>query len=163
LHNPINIFVVGSVAVCLLVAGCGGSGDSAGAQQIDKATFVEQVNEICERASGKLAAEFASINARESAKPGYDLQETQITVVEKALIPRLEEELKQIRALGMPDDAKKDAEALLKAYQKGIERTKAESKAAIEGFIPYEVAELAATKIGASECPIAAVSSPGTN
>jgi hypothetical protein len=165
LRKLIAIFVAVSIPVGLLVAGCGG-GDSADGEQIDKATFVEQANRICKQASGRLAAEVTSITSREeSANPGSDSGETWVAVVEKAFVPRLEEELRQIRALGIPDDARKETEALLTAYQKSIDRTKAKAKslAEIEGYIPYEGAELAATRLGASDCPVAVVSGQNTN
>jgi hypothetical protein len=158
LRNLIGISVAGSLIIGLLVAGCGG-GDSADAQQIDKATFVKEATRICKQASGKLAAEFTAVNTKEAAKPDYDYTETQIAIVKTVLVPRLEEELRQIRALGIPEEAKKEAEALLTAYQKGIERTKAKARTFIvtEGIAPYEIAELAATRLGLSECPIARV------
>lgn len=165
MRKLIAVFVAASAAIGLLMAGCGSGSDSAADQQIDKATFVMQANETCKKASGKLAAEITSITSRESAKPGYDLEETQVTIVEESFIPRLEEELRQIRALGMPDEAKKETKALLKAYQRGIEKTKAKARALveIEGFVPYEGVELAATRLGASECPVAAVNTANTN
>jgi hypothetical protein len=155
LRNFIAICVVGSIVASLLVAGCGGGGDDA--QQIDKATFIKQANKICEQASGKLASEIASISSRESVKPDYDYTETQITIVENALVPNFEKELQEIRALGIPEEAKKESEALLKAYQGGINKTKAKSGAVANGAIPYEAIELAATRLGITECPIAPV------
>ncbi len=157
MRKLIAIYVIGSVAIGLLVAGCGGGDDSAGAEQIDKATFVKQANKICEQASGRLAAEVTSISKRESAKPSYDYAKTQITIVEKSLVPRFEEELKEIRALGIPEEAKKEAEAFLTAYEGAINKTEAESKAVVEGATPYEAIELAGTRLGVSECPIAPV------
>lgn len=156
MRYSLAIFVAGFTAFGLLIAGCGG-GDST-AQQIDKATFVKQANKICEQASGKFAAELASISSRESAKPGYDFAKTQIIIVKKVLIPGLEEELKEIRALGMPDEAKRDVEAFLKAYQRSIDRVKAKPKAAAGATIPYEAVEVTGTAFGVSECPVTSVS-----
>lgn len=157
MRYSLAIFAAGFMALGLLIAGCGG-GDSA-AQQIDKATFVKQANKICKQASGKFAAELTSISSRESAKPGYDFAKTQITIVKKVLIPGLEEELKEIRALGMPDEAKRDVEAFLNAYQRSIDKVKAKPKAATGATIPYEAIELAGTAFGVSECPVTSLSS----
>jgi hypothetical protein len=159
LRKYIVIFTVLLLTAGLFAMGCGGSSDGAETKQIDKATFVRQANKICQQISGRLAAQIASINKREQGEPDYDFTKTQIALVSEALVPGLEDELQQIRALGVPKEAKKEAQTLLAAYQKGIDRTKANVKAWIEkeGYAPYEVAELAAVKLGISECPIAPV------
>jgi hypothetical protein len=159
LGKSIVIFVVGCMAFVLLIAGCGGGGgsDSADAQQIDKATFVKRANRICQEASGKLSAELVSITAREEAKPNYDYAKAQVAFVKQALIPFLEEELEEFRALGIPSEAKKDVEAFLAASQKAIDKSKANPKAIAEGNPALLAAEVPGTKFGVTECPIAPV------
>lgn len=152
MRNFIVISVVGSVATALLVAGCGGGG--AEAEQIDKATFVKQADQICEQVSGKMSAGVLAIGRREAARPGYDVEKTQIDVVTTVVVPGLEEELQKLRALGIPEDASAEAKAFVNALQKGIEQAKAKPKATAEGYRPYEAAEVNAAKLGISECPI---------
>lgn len=154
-----GVLVASSLVLGLfVVTGCGGSG---GDRTIDKATFARRANGICEEVSGKMAARLASISSRESAKPSYDFDKTQVVIVEDAFIPALEEELTKIRALGIPGDAAKEAKALLRAYELGIAKTKANVKALAKGAVPYEAAELAAAGLGASECPVAPVLKSG--
>jgi hypothetical protein len=158
LRKLIVISVLGlAAAVGLFVSGCGSGGDSADGQQIDKATFVEQANRICQQASGKMAAAIESISNQESAKPGYDYEKTQVVLVEKGLVPALEEELQEIQALGLPDEAKKEAEALGEAYRRSIKKTKGDPEGAAGYSIPYEEIELAGARFGISECPVAPV------
>lgn len=140
----------------LLVAGCGGD-DDADAQQIDKAAFVKEARQICEQASGKLAAKTTQISTRESEKPNYDFKKGQITLIEDALIPSLEEELGQLRELGIPKEAKKDAETFLNTYQEAIDEMKAKPNTGLETPAPYEEIELVGRKFGVAECPIANV------
>jgi hypothetical protein len=159
LRNFIAISVVGQLIAGVLVAGCGGGDDNADTEQIDKATFVQQANKICEKASGKLAADATSISQREGAKPNGDLSKTQVVLVEEGLIPHLEEELQQIRSLGIPPEAKKDVETLLSVYREKIDATKSNVKAAAENenFAPYEAIATAGARFGVTECPISAV------
>ncbi len=157
MRNHIAILIIGSLAFGLLVAGCGGGDDSADAEQIDKATFVKEAERICKQASGKLAAEVTSITKRESTPSSFSSGRTQIVLVKEGLIPSLEEELQQIRALGLPDEAKKDAKAFLEAYQQAIDKTKANPKVGVSSVAPYEGVELAGTKLGIADCPIATV------
>jgi hypothetical protein len=162
LRNLIVVSVVGVIGAALLVAGCGGGGeDGADAQQIDKAAFVKQADAICEQASGRMAAELQSFTQREAAR---NSNETQILLLRKVLVPGLEEEQRQIKALGIPKEAKKEAEALLEAYRKAIDRTKTRAKAILENAAkvvgspePQEAVALAARRIGIARCPIAPV------
>lgn len=157
MHKSIVILVAGAAAFGLLVGGCGGSG-GADAEQIDKATFVKRANEICEEASGKLVSAMTSISGRESAKPNYDYVDTQTVIVKTVLVPRFEEELREIRALGIPGEAKKDSQALLRAYEVAIEKIKAKPRAVANATAePYVPVEVAGTAFGVSECPIAPV------
>lgn len=156
MRNLIAVSVVGSLALGLLVAGCGGSDDSG---QIDKAAFIAQANKVCEQASGKLAAEAALINRRAAENPNSDFDKTQVALVEEGLIPTLEEEQEKIRALGIPEDAKKEVEALLEAYRKAIDLTKEKTKivALTERLAPHEAVAITGTRFGVTECPISPV------
>lgn len=157
MRNSIAILIVASVAVGLLVAGCG-SGDD-GAQQIDKATFVKQANEICERTSGKAAANFRAFLAKGTVKSFSNSQATKV-LIEKTLVPSLETELKEIRALGIPTESKKEAQAFLAAAQKMVEKARANPIAFDSSYNPYEAVEVAGTRFGVSKCPISPVN-PG--
>jgi hypothetical protein len=159
LRNLIAVFVIGSLALGLLGAGCGGSNDG---DQIDKATFIKQANEICEQASGKLSAVITSIGNRASTNPNADPTKTRIATVTEGLIPSLEEELEKIRAMGVPEEAQSEVEALLKAYRKAIDRTKANARvvALTEKLAPHEEIAVAATRFGVTECPISPVNVP---
>jgi len=155
LRKLIVISAAGAIATALLIAGCGGGGeDGADAQQIDKAAFVKQADAICERSSGKMAAELRSVG-QESAKSFVG---TQILFVRRIFVPGFEEEQREIRALGMPGEAKKEAQALLDAYQKAIDQMQAKPKAVAESKTdPQETVALPARRIGIVRCPVAPV------
>ncbi len=157
LRTIIAISLIVSVTTGLFV-GCGDGDDPAGAEQIDKAAFVRQANLVCERSSGTIAAKFASITQRESSKPDYDFVATQVVVVKQALIPGLEEQMREIRALGVPEEGRKEAEVFLAAYQRAIAKIRANPKAAATNATPpYEAIELAGTRFGVTECPVVQV------
>lgn len=145
------------MALSLLSAGCGGGDDSADAQQIDKATYVRRANGICQQVSGKMTAEFTSIASEESAKPGYNPTKSEILLLKEVVVPGLEEELQKIRALGIPDDAKQNAQGFLGGMQSVIDRAKAKPKQVAESSNVFEAAELAGAKFGITECPLTPV------
>jgi hypothetical protein len=157
LGKHIAIFVIGSITIGLLVAGCGSSGDSAEAQPIDKATYAKRANKICEKVTSRLFAEAASMSSKAAAEPGYNYTKAQTVIVKESMIPRLEEELQEIRALRIPGEVRKDVKAFVAASKRLVDWVKARPKAAIESNSgsPYAAVELAGIKFGVTECPIA--------
>jgi hypothetical protein len=149
-------FTVISAIVCMafapLIAGCGG-GDDAG--QIDKATFASRADRICKQVSGKMAAEVTTLTSQEKA--GVTAAETQIALAKEIFIPGLEEELRELRALGVPDEAARQTQALFQAYQRAIDIAEQKPRELIVGASPYEPVEFIGTKLGISDCPVAAV------
>lgn len=155
MRNTIAMLVLCSLALGLLIAGCGGgSGDaSAGSggegSSIDKAGFVKQATEICEQTSGKLSAEILAAESGPST--------TAADLVQEALTPGLQTELEELRALGTPSEGKGQVQAFLKALQKVIEAAEADPEAFAASVSPYEAAELAGRRYGVSACPISTV------
>ena len=147
MRRTIAISILGSLALCLLVAGCGG-GDSGSteAQQIDKATYVKEAETICAQSSGRLAAEVTSGQL-----------ESPTRIVEVMLIPSLETELEELHALGIPKEAKREVQTFLKAAQNVIDIAKANPGAFVEAVSPYEATELAGRRFGLVACPITPV------
>lgn len=154
MRNAIAIFIFGSLALCLFVAGCG-SGSSSGGEgsSIDKAAFVKQADEICEQASGKLAAEVTATNGGETGTPGG--------LIRGILIPGLEAELEELRALGIPEEGKAEVQAFLKAAQKVIARAEADPEKFAASASPYEAVELTGRKFGVTACPLTVVKAAG--
>jgi hypothetical protein len=155
LRNKAAIFIFCSLALGPLIAGCGGGSSES---QIDKAAFVKQADEICKRTSGKLAAEVTAAVQKESAQPGASRTKIQLTLVKGTLIPGLESELEEIRALGIPDEGTTQVQAFFKAIQKMIAKAEADPEAFANQGSPYEGAELAGRRYGISACPISPVS-----
>jgi hypothetical protein len=137
----------------LLAVGCGG-GDSGSAEgSIDKAAFVSQADAICKKASGRMFAELRALGKGKNLKAGPG-GEAETTVVTKVAIPVLEDELEEIRALGIPSEGKPQVEAFLGAMRKMI----SSAQAAPETFLAdasgsYENARLASGQVGMSACP----------
>jgi hypothetical protein len=145
----IAISVLGSLALCLLVAGCGGGDDdSAEAQPIDKATFAKRATSICKQASGRIAG---GVSAEIKSK-----STTAVDLVQKVLIPGLETELEELRALGVPTEGKQEVQAFFKASQNVIEKAKADPGTFATSVSPYEAAELAGRRLGVTTCPATA-------
>lgn len=147
MRNTIAISILGALALGLLVAGCGGGdSSSAEAQQLDKATYVKKAETICKQSSGRIAAGVTSGQF-----------ESPVRIVQVILIPGLEAELEELRALGIPKEAKREVQAFLKAAQDVIDAAKANPGVFVEAASPYEATELAGRRFGLVACPITPV------
>lgn len=112
----------GAVAVLALV-GCGGGGGDAtagGTPSLSWAVFLKQVVPICERGTDRIDVLYtkAAEHVPKNDKNEHFMNEAAARIV----IPVRREELRKIRALGLPAGHEKKIEAFLTALQEGIER-----------------------------------------
>jgi hypothetical protein len=114
-----------SVLALLALAGCGGGGtESTGS--LTKAQFLRKANAICAKGTkefGKGDVAFWKRHGGPSSTASQALtNELQLTVA----LPIRKEELRQIRALGLPRGSEQRVEKMLAAWEAGIKKGEAE-------------------------------------
>jgi hypothetical protein len=117
-----HLALLGAVAV-LALAGCGGGGGNATAgstPSLTWAVFLKKATPICERGTDRIDAFYtqAAEHVPKNDKNEHFMNEAAARFV----IPIRREELRKIRALGLPAGHGKKIEAFLAALQEGIER-----------------------------------------
>lgn len=122
-----------AVALVLIVAGCGGGGDtSISTSTLSKEAFIKKADAICKKGSEQMQRGFA-VYLRKNKKSIIALRHPSKTdyegLIEGVLIPTLEEEIKEIRALGAPRGDEKRIEEMLTALEEGIETAETNPKA----------------------------------
>lgn len=119
-------FVV--LTVCLMAVtalGCGGGGSAqdqtiAANASLTKAAFVKQATAICDRGKARMVGEFQSYQQR--AKQPVSATDPGIEVIETIFIPRLSEQLEEIRALGAPPKDRAQIETYLVGTREALEQ-----------------------------------------
>lgn len=149
LRKKIVKLILVVLAAAALGAGCGSGSDS-----IDKAAFVEKANAVCKQANAKMRGQIAAITA---SKAGVKQEEIDLALMKEAVIPGMQAELDEIRALGIPSEKEKQARAFLAAQQQAIESAEANPTTFFSSEKTLEAVELAGTRYGIRECPIAEV------
>jgi hypothetical protein len=113
--------VAGAICVVALI-GCGGGGDATAGStpSLSWAGFLKKAKPICERGTDRIDALYtrASEHVPNNDKNEHFMNEAAARIV----IPIRQEELRKIRALGLPAGHEKTIEAFLAALQEGIER-----------------------------------------
>jgi hypothetical protein len=119
-----SVALLVTAALCLASVGCGGGGESSGS--LTKAQFLKKANAICAKGTkefGKGDVAFWKRHGGPRSDANQALtNELQLTVA----LPIRKEELRQIRALGLPRGSEQRVEKMLAAWQAGIKKGEAE-------------------------------------
>ena len=114
-----------AAAVTLLLPGCGGSDDpGVTTSTISKETFVRKVDAICEESNERVQARFSAYlkgkeNLRKAIK--HPSKADYEVLIVKTLVPSIEREIREIRALGAPSGDEDRVGEMLTALEEGTE------------------------------------------
>jgi hypothetical protein len=121
---------VGALAIVLVVAGCGGGGSSTSTSSISKAQFIKKADAVCATGNKRLEADFAAFlqekkNLRDPSEADFE------ELVGKVVVPNLDREIKEIRALGVPSGDEDEVGEIVTAIEEGLETAENDPKAAV--------------------------------
>jgi hypothetical protein len=141
-----------AVAIALVGVGCGddssSSGDSSSSASITKEEFVTQANAICAEGNKEIDA-----GAQETFSAGKPSEADIEKFATETLIPSVEQQVADIRALGAPEGDEDQVNAILDAADQGLEEAKSDpSVVADEKADPFAEANKLANDYGISEC-----------
>jgi hypothetical protein len=147
-------------------AGAGGADDNdttnptgtdggAGTPNDPKSAFVEEANDVCTESNKEIQSQIqAFIN--NSSKGGQlsksEEEEGLADLINEVVAPGMEEEIEDIRALGLPAGDEQQVEAILAAMQDAVERAQADPKAFGEQAEPFKTPERLAVEYGLGAC-----------
>lgn len=140
--------------VAVAIAGCGGGGGGTTAE-ISKTAFVKQANEICVKTQEQASSEFRTYLTQHGSQIQSPAQEkaAQVEVGETIVIPAKQQEVEELRALGSPHGDEKRVEAIVAAYDEGIEIAEEHPEEATkDGTEAFGKAERLATTYGLEGC-----------
>lgn len=129
---PITQMHLGRVAIAVWVAlvlsgfaaGCGsGGGDehSMAVGPLTKSEWLKKANSICVKGSHEMSAMIAVAWKRYGVASAHTSEATEDEVA-ASMLPVRKQELRSIRALGLPRDDAASAAKLLSAWEEGIEK-----------------------------------------
>ncbi len=145
--------VAAAVAAVLLVAGCGDGESSSAASSISKEEFVAKADAICKRGTKRMEAGLADFltDGGKIQKPSQaDNEEFVVTV----LTPSLRQEIKELRALGVPDGDEEKVEAMIGSLEEGLDTAEDDPAVVASGStdIVFGIASRLAGEFGIEAC-----------
>jgi hypothetical protein len=121
LNKRLIAVIAGALAIALVVVGCGGGSDDE-APPISKAELIKKGDAICEKGGGKAQTKLNSYVKENKIAKGQEPTDAQFTEIsEDILVPAIEVQIDEIRALGAPDGDEEQVEEMLDVLQEGIE------------------------------------------
>jgi hypothetical protein len=118
-----------AMVIALAVAGCGGgSGSRSSSGSISKEEFVVKADAICKKGTERMqAAIFAALkHPRNLTKVSKAEQEK---IVATAMVPSVSREVKELRALPIPEGDEEKVDAMITALEEGIETAERDPEA----------------------------------
>lgn len=113
--------VVGAMVIALAVGGCGGSSDSSSSTgSISKEKFVAKADAICKKGTERTqAAIFAALKHPQNLTKVSKAEQEKI--VATAMVPSVSREVKELRALPIPEGDEEKVDAMITALEEGVE------------------------------------------
>jgi hypothetical protein len=159
--NRVAAAVVCFGAMVLLLFGCGsGDGSSATGDGLTKAEFASRADAICTRAKDEII-ENNSVRIRKAAGDPQAREALEYKLVKTAVIPALEDEVAQLKALGAPAGDDGQIEKMLKLIEGAIDEAKTEPETYVggdhyrAGSEHFGDAHRLAVAYGIKNCPMA--------
>jgi hypothetical protein len=153
--KPFVALIASLAALALIVAGCGGGGDSTGSTEsssLTKAELIKQGDAICEKGEEELeeeANQFAKENGIDTGKPTEAQQEE---VIEEVVAPALRKQAEELRELGTPSGEEAAVEEITGSLEKGTKELEEEPGKLLQGANPVGKASKLAREYGFKEC-----------
>jgi hypothetical protein len=144
------------VAAGLIAAGCGsddnGNDDSSSSTSgtgtdttasLSKAQWIEQADAICKESNDTI----------EAGSPGNDATSQEVDAyVTDTIVPAVQSQLDDIRALGTPTEEGDQADAIIQEAQTALDQLKSDPTALSKGQDPFADANADAQAFGLKEC-----------
>lgn len=109
----------GALATVLLAAGCGGGGDDSASGSVSKEAFIAKADAICKHSNERMEDAFVRyFKANDVKKPNQAEYEKLVGLI---LVPNIKREVKELRALGVPDGDDERVDGMITALEEGIE------------------------------------------
>jgi hypothetical protein len=130
-----GVIALAAAALALIAPGCGSGGDSSSSiatGTLSKEAFIKKADAICAKGSEAMQKGF-SVYLRKNKKSIIALRHPSKAdyqgLIVGVLVPNLEKEIKEIRALGAPSGDEERIEGFLTALEEGIEVAENDPKA----------------------------------
>lgn len=130
LSRPLLLVLAGLLAFALAAIGCGDSEEGLRTVQIPKEAFIKQFDATCAKAYNRVKAGFQAFVKGPGTGKFTTAKEIRL-YAGTVLVPAKRREVEELRALGAPSGDEGQVEAIVEAYEEGIERAEESPRDAV--------------------------------
>lgn len=147
--------IVALLATAVLLAGCGGgSGDSSTAS-ISKEEFIKKASVVCKKGTARMQHAVLKFlrHGREVKRP---TTAQSVKLVGTVIVPSVQQEIKEIKALGVPSGDEEKVNAIVGALEEGVETAENDPQAVVKGSsdVVFGIASRIASEFGITACGV---------
>src|SRR4249919_2911251 len=145
-------FVAAAIVVALVLAGCGGGDSSTTAGSISKEEFIAKADAVCKKGTERLQkAIFAALKHPQNLTKVSEAE--QIKIVTTAMVPNISREVKELRALGVPDGDQEKIDAMIGALEEGVQTAEQDPQAVTKSSdVVFGISSRIAGEYGLTAC-----------
>lgn len=152
------VLLAAAAVLVALGAGCG-DGDDGGdvtetTPSLTKAQFLKQANAICAQTNKEFEDELERFVEKETNSQSQELSNAQFRkAAETLFIPTVDRQLKEVRALGAPEEDEQQVDKILSSAEKALQEAEKDPTVLfVEGSGPFAEANKLATAYGLDKC-----------
>jgi hypothetical protein len=151
-----TIAIAVALALAALGLGCGGGGDSStDTGSISKAAFIKKVDAVCKHGTRRMQRAVLKVlkQGKGIKRPSTDQSVKLVGVV---IVPSVRQEIKEIKALGVPGGDEEKVDAMVGALEEGVETAEDDPEAVVKGSsdVIFGIASRIAGEYGIKGCSV---------
>lgn len=109
-------------AMVLVLTGCGSGGGTESTSSLTKAEFLKKANVICAKGGEEINQAYEEFSRKHVAGGKTPSEALLDEAAAEIVLPVRKREIRLLRALGTPSDSEQRVEAMLTAWEEGIEK-----------------------------------------
>jgi len=121
-----------TMVIALAMAGCGGGSDSSSATtgSISKAAFIKKADAVCQKGTERMQrAILVFLKQHKDVKRPNKAQSEKL--VGTAIVPSVKTEIKELKALEVPEGDEEHVDAIINALEEGLETAETNPEAVV--------------------------------
>lgn len=153
MNRPFLATLAVLMALAVIVVGCGGGGETTGITTVasSKAEVIKKGDAICKKANEQNEVEASNFAKAHDFDPEGASKPQLEQLVEKVLVPSLNQQAEELGQLGAPEGDQEQIEAIIVALEAAAEEIEDEPSLAFEAKVLNKPSRLAA-KYGFTVC-----------
>ncbi len=150
------LVLAGVLAIAAIGIGCGGDGSTevTASADVEKPTYLKKADAICNQSNARVERDWEDFVKSRGGDPteAFEGEENENAFATTVVLPEKQRQLDELKELPAPEADQDEVEAILAAYQEGIDIGEADPQAVMSTSGVFKYAAKTAENYGLREC-----------